>query len=513
MRIQIIFIFLCVVLSFNVSLSAQQSYSPHTQYLYNPYMFNPARAGFGEGHPRVFLDYRRQWVEMPNSPDTKILTADARLSLLKDLKDKKRNFHNKVGLGGIFYQDNTFVINRVGGLLSYAYHFLPPSKEDSNHKHQFSIGLSSGFLYQGIDYSEVRTQDMDDEVLFTDDVGQTVFDLGFGMAYRYKNTNKRQSFRTLDVDLSVPHAPNSKIRYFDNNENSQTYQLLTHFLGSVNTEFQISSANDGKFHIKPGFMVKATSGNPVQFDFSLITRYDDIVWFGGGAKFGAQENESPVLGYFTTVGLQVMKSASIYYNFEFRNDHNSALGYSHEIAIGYTFGRKFKKRFDELQDTIKAIQDTISVVKDTIKVNRNNIAKNDSSIIENDRDIDAIIASEFKVEYLDYRRGGGLYNFTEDKKELRDISTLDFTDVERIKLNVQGEKIADVDRIYIVVHYFEREPDLSKEQMIGAAYNVKEELIEKLKINPYHTHIITVIERDEDYKNHISILGRVNKKK
>lgn len=509
MRIQIIFIFFCVVLC-GVGVSAQP-YTSHTQYLYNPYMFNPARAGFGEGHPRVFLDYRRQWVEMPNSPDTKILTADARLSLLKDPKDKKRNFHNKVGLGGIFYQDNTFVINRVGGLLSYAYHFLPPSKEDSNHEHQFSIGLSSGFLYQGIDYSEVRTQDMDDEALFTEDVGQTVFDLGFGMAYRYKNTNKEKSFRTLDVDLSVPHAPSSKIRYYDNNENSHTYQLLTHFLGSVNTEFQISPANDGKFHIKPGFMVKATSGNPAQFDFSLITRYDEIIWFGGGAKFGSQENESPVLGYFTTVGLQVMKSASIYYNFEFRNDHNNALGYSHEIAIGYTFGRKFKKRFEELQDTVRVIQDTIKANRSYIKANRDSIAKNDSSIIENDRDIDAIIASEFKEEYRVYRRDG-LYNLLEYKRGLKNISTIDFTDIERLTLDKDVQtNINGVDRIYIVSHYFEQDPDLSKERMVEIGRKIKEALV-KFKANPYHIHIITVIERDEDYKNHISILGRVKEK-
>jgi len=470
-------------------------------------MFNPARAGFGEGHPRVFLDYRRQWVEMPNSPDTKILTADARLSLLKDPKDSKRDFHDEVGIGGIFYQDNTFVINRVGGLLSYAYHFSP----SYNDVHQFAIGLSTGFLYQGIDYSEVRVEDMDDEALFTDDVGQTVFDLGFGMAYRYKNPNETQSFRTLDVDLSVPHAPNSKIRYYDNNENSQTYQLLTHFLGSVSTEFQISPANNGKFYVKPGFMVKATSGNPAQFDFSLITRYGDIIWFGGGAKFGSQENESPVLGYFTTVGVQVMKSASIYYNFETRNDYNKAFGYSHEVAIGYTFGRKFKKRFDELQDTIRVIQDTIKANRSYIQENRNNIAKNDSKIVENNRDIDAIIASEFKVEYLDYRRGG--YSLIEDRKELKAISTpIDFTNVKSVKLTQDVQKnIQEVDRIYIVSHYFEREPDISKERMVEIGRKVKEALV-KLGANPYHTHIITVIERDEDYKNHISILGRVKEK-
>lgn len=516
MRIQTIIIFFCAVLC-SMSTSAQQSYSSHTQYLYNPYMFNPARAGFGEGLPNLFLDYRRQWVEMPNSPDTKILTADAKLSRLKDERKKKRDFHDEVGIGGIFYQDNTFLINRFGGLLSYAYHFLPPpAVENSNHKHQFSIGLSTGFIYQGIDYTQVRAQDMDDEILFTDDVSQTAFDLGFGMAYRYTNNNPKKSFQTIDVDLSVPHAPNSNILYFDNDGNSQNYQLLTHFLGSVNMEFKVPRLDKSNFYMKPGLMVKGTKGNPLQFDLSLITRYDNIVWFGGGMKWGAQQNESPLLGYFTSIGVQVMKSASIYYNFETRNNFNNALGVSHEVAIGYTFGRKHKQRFDEIE--------TIAMTNErNVAANKNAITKNENRITENDRDIDAIILSEFKEDYRNHRQNGLYRHISQEKILERITKPIDFTGLSNVKTeniqkaledeNVYQSKVEDglPERIYVIAHYFSQDADLTEVDMTAIRSRVEEALI-NIGFSADIIHSFTISEQDKDLKNHISILGRYPKK-
>jgi len=245
--------------------------------------------------------------------------------------------------------------------------------------------------------------------------------------------------------------------------------------------------------------------------------YHDEVWFGGGMKFGAQQNGSPLLGYFTTIGLQVMKSASIYYNFETRNDFTNALGFSHEVAIGYTFGRKHKQRFDKLETIVMTNEIGVAT-------NKNAIMKNDSSIIENDRDIDAIIASEFKEEYRTYRKSG-LYNHIEDKIILDDITkSIDFTGLENVTLEGIEKALKDQDvynktrknfgglpeRIYVVSHYFKQDSDIDQAEITVIGHKVKEALI-KIGFNEDIIHTITISEQDKDLKNHISILGRYPK--
>ncbi len=508
---------MCIMLC-SLGLSAQQFHTPHTQYLYNPYIFNPARAGFGDGYPQIFMNYRRQWVEMSDSPVTKIITADGRLGS-KRKREAGEHPLDDVGVGGIFYQDNTFLIKRTGGVFSYAYHFLPPPNTTDKEKydaryHQFSMGVSTGFLRQNIDWKRVNAQDLDDNLLFTDEVSQTVFDLNFGMAYQYHTRKKRnkekkgkRSFETLNLDLSIIQAPATRIRYFQDtgdefveNEDIKLYKLEPHFIGGINLDFHVPpnrtpSGRFSNFYMKPGMLFRAAPGKPIQFDFSLLTRFelqDKVrVVFGGGMKTSP---ENPIVGVFSTVGLHLSGSTGIYYNFE--SLHPQALGISHEVMVGYTFGRKLKKRVDQIE--------TITMRNDS------NVVANNKKIIENDYDIRPDIETDFINEYSRIRSG----RIEKIERELVEVHPpLDFTDnnAKTIDPNIKS-KLEAAERIYIVAHHYkELDPDKTKTDMKTYAESVKNTLVNKLDANPYKIHVVVISEPDIELKNHISILGRYPK--
>ena len=297
------------------------------QYVFNPYLYNPARAGQRQ-LGNLYIGQKRQWTDIPDAPDTKIMTFDMPLR------------GTKSGVGVTLFSDNTHIIRKIGGSVSYAYHILI----DEAGEHSFSMGLSGGFLSQNIDFSRATVQNPNDDAILGRDASATTFDVGFGGHYRYKR---------LNIDVSVPQLSNSNVRYLSSQGSISSFELISHYLGSARYEIPISKANE--LSIEPVMMVRGAKGLPVQYEASLLMAWYDRLWGGLGYRSGGNN-------YFTSslnasVGFRVQKAFSISYTYDMmaRGMDRTSLGPSHEFSLGFRFGGNGSK-LDALEEKIRNLE-------------------------------------------------------------------------------------------------------------------------------------------------------------
>ena len=98
---------LALVLCSLVSHAQQDPLS--AQYLFNPFIFNPAYAGFSRDLT-VLATNRKQWAGFNGSPVT--MTVSGHIAMVE----------NKMGLGLTILQDNIGINKTMEVMASYAYH-------------------------------------------------------------------------------------------------------------------------------------------------------------------------------------------------------------------------------------------------------------------------------------------------------------------------------------------------------------------------------------------------------
>lgn len=321
-----IFSLLALLVLVSNMLSAQQI-PVYNQYLINPYVYNPARAGSGT-LGTLFLGQRKQWADIPNAPDSKIMTFTMPIA------------EQKSGVGITMFADNTHIINKVGGSLSYAYH-LPMSAKSG-----FSLGLSAGFINQRFDFADARVQNPNDNVLLDRNVSQTAFDLGFGIHYH---------FDRLHIDLSVPQLSNTNVRYLDNAGKVSSFELINHWLGSARYVIPISKSDPTTLTLEPVLMVRGAKGLPAQYDANVLLKWYDKFWLSGGYRSGAGDLFAS--SYNLGTGFRVADFVIASYNYEFgaRVLDRFSLGNTHEFSLGFRFGRGAMEMKNELMDLISKV--------------------------------------------------------------------------------------------------------------------------------------------------------------
>ncbi|NIG57448.1 PorP/SprF family type IX secretion system membrane protein [Chitinophaga sp. Cy-1792] len=147
------------------------------QYFLNPYMANPSFAGLDSGL-HVNLAYRKQWTDMPGSPQTRLLTADG-------------NLGHRVGAGLQVYNDVAGLLNNTRVALTYAYH-LPLGA----HAQQLHFGLSAVFYGKHLNTKDING-DMNDPALTSYNRRDNYFEADYGMAYTDEH---------LTVQASIPNV-------------------------------------------------------------------------------------------------------------------------------------------------------------------------------------------------------------------------------------------------------------------------------------------------------------------
>lgn len=296
---------------FYISSQAQQD-PQYSLYQFNQMAINPAYAGTRDAIA-VVIDARKQWVSFPGAPTTLGFTVHSPVA------------NNKVGLGLNVISDQIGAKSVTGAYGNFAYILK------LNNKFKLSFGLRAGYLNYRFNFSKVNYKDANET---------TITDLA--------NTNKG----TLDLDaglflksnsffmgLSASHLNRAKIYSADYTSLTSSgtvqnytanYVLNTHLFFIVGKAFAFNE----NFVFSPSLMLRGVAGQ-MSGDINLNFLVKQRVWFGAYYRSG--------YGVGALLQVYVTDKLRIGYSYDTGTGSQRLLGSSHEIMIGFDFG-KYKSK-------------------------------------------------------------------------------------------------------------------------------------------------------------------------
>lgn len=286
-----------VLLMASSSADAQQL-ARRTQYIFNTYLTNPAVAGTKLYTP-IAASYRSQWTGFDGGPQTYMLSGHTNLP------------NNRIGVGGIFFHDNTGgAISRTGAEFTGAYHV------DLNNRDAVSFGLSAlvnQFSFNGEDLTYL---DQNDEALINAMESSFNFDASFGMLVYGPN---------YFFGFSIPNLIQTQLGLDgvidEDNQNVRHYNFMGSYLYFFNDDFAM----------QPSALVRFTGSTPVQFDILMKGIYQETIWVGL-----AYRHQDAVA---VALGVEYDKYAIGYsYDLTTSNARNFS-PHTHEITLAYNIPR------------------------------------------------------------------------------------------------------------------------------------------------------------------------------
>jgi type IX secretion system PorP/SprF family membrane protein len=241
-----------------------------SQYMWNPYILNPAVAGTLSSY-QVRFNSRFQWTGINDAPQTYQISAYG--------PDANR----RMGYGAQLYSDMLGPISTTGFLASYAYNF------QVNEKYSVSAGLSIGGLQYKVDGSKLDPGDLiyhrylgddwiNDPSLPKSALSSFAPDANFG-AYFYAND--------MHVGISAQHLFGSKLNF--NNQAVGINRLRQHMYLSGGYIYVINR----EFSLEPTMLLKFMSGVPFVPEVNCKAKYSieyrrkmSEVWGGVSFRYG-----------------------------------------------------------------------------------------------------------------------------------------------------------------------------------------------------------------------------------
>lgn len=275
-----------------IGVNAQQLHF-HSQYMFNPYLHNPAFAG-SKDYTVLTASFRNQWTGFTDAPRTATLSGHF------SLKDN-------MGLGMALYSDQTGPTSRTGGMASYAFH-IPLDNAI------MSFGLSAMAFQYSLDKTLLTTDVPGDLAIQGEVVSRIVPEATFGMVFRSNE---------YWIGVAIPQLIQMKV---DIGPDNYLNKMNRHYYASGGYKFDV--ADD--LELEPSVMLKATTAAPLQLDLNSKVIYKEMMWLGFSYRTGdaavamlGLEKGKFSFGYAYDVTLTSIKSYS---------------SGSHEIFVGYRIG-------------------------------------------------------------------------------------------------------------------------------------------------------------------------------
>ena len=278
-----------------VARTQQVEYNSH--YIYNPYLLNPSL--IGEGQKNIFLGYRRQWSGFVGAPEIQQITFDSPM-------DK-----NKSAIGFRILNDNTNIIGKTSGYLTYKYKVRFSNKSD------FSFALSGGFFQNRILFDQIIASDKFESILFENNQKHTGFDADFGFNYR---------FEKFIIGASTKNIFQNTIVYFnDNNSNNLNYSFIRQF--NIHGQYTFSIKGDD-FHLTPIILLQSVQGIPFSYEGNLLFDFKN--------KFFLNFNYSHQISSGISASILLDDAIQLSYTFELPTKSLQSYGFnSHEISLKF----------------------------------------------------------------------------------------------------------------------------------------------------------------------------------
>ena len=290
----------CVIILLLVQLSVfGQQESIYSQYLFNPYIVNPAYAGSRDAVSAVLIN-RNQWVGLEGAPNTQSLSIHVPTN------------KNKLAWGANFSHDKFGPTRNITAQATAAYHLV---LEDGI----LSFGLRGGILNTQLNFNELQFREENDAVdtkLKTSAIAPT-FDFGL-----YYYTPK------FYAGISSTHI--TKHQYKLNGlTNHDSYYLRRHYYFTSGYVFDVNYNTI----LKPSILMKYTEQAPLSIDFNLQAMFYKRFWLG----IGLRNFNSIIL----LTDINITDYLRIGYSYDLSLTKLSSYSYgSHEILIGFDFNLK-----------------------------------------------------------------------------------------------------------------------------------------------------------------------------
>lgn len=353
-------IVIALILLSTKSLFGQQI-GKYKSYYQNTYLVNPSYVGINE-YTSASILHQNSLVQFTGSPKSTLLTIDGRLN------DKN------MGVGVKLVQDNISFIDKTEAKFSYSY------KIDISEKSHTRFGASLGFIYQAIDFSQLKAQVSTEEIIANNVESRAVLDGDFGASYTYDK---------FTLAVAAQNILRSKTIYLDNTgKQNLAFQTLRsyHILGSYKDKI------NENWDYRGILSLEVTDGLP------FATKLDAQIIYDKEYLFGVSYTSNTAFGF--NVGMKPHQNIRFNYGYEITT--NSPLNFStHEIMLSYRLHKKnsskeslpyddhiSNERVDYIEDKILEIEEDLEKQKKRIdshekEINElKNIAERDSEALQ-----------------------------------------------------------------------------------------------------------------------------------
>lgn len=326
MKIKIFSIFFCCLILGITKIQAQEVIPTYSDYLTdNLYLLHPSMAGASNLN-KIRLTARQQWFDVEDAPALQTLSIHARVG-------------EKIGLGGIVFNDQNGNYSTRGAYATFAYHLLFSRSElDLN---QLSFGISGGIIQHSLDQSGFTGFD---PLLGGGNPSDLYGNVDVGMSYYYFDFFAHATAKNI---LAVKR----ELFYSDAVPSNQRKYLLS-------TGYVINSRNSD-WSYEPSIMFQwreQTAERSIDGNFKVYKNLETGSLFGGlsyrrsfeGAEYTTDGNEikSQQLQYLTPfLGMEYNRFLFAYtYSHQMNSLVLSNSGF-HQITLGYNFGEN-RGRYD-----------------------------------------------------------------------------------------------------------------------------------------------------------------------
>ena len=304
MRITCTLIFLLLLLGDNF---AQQT-PLYSQYFINGFIVNPALAG-SDGTTKFEVSARDYMISIRESPKTVTASGNGRLLHRKPgVKDGKLTARSgRVGMGGLVFNDRNGLVNRIGMQYTYAYHV------DFLHS-QLSLGLSAAVSQTRIDASKLDFNEP--EPLLKEGFGNLAYvpDAALGVFYK-----KEEYYAGITVS-------NLFQRSLHFGELDYNYVMYRHYFLLAGTSFDVGQYS----YFAPAILLKATSNQMYQGEFSARFSYKDDIWLA--ATYRTPQIAAVMAG---------IRARNLFFGYTYEFNFSAIRSYSfgaHEFSVIYRIG-------------------------------------------------------------------------------------------------------------------------------------------------------------------------------
>ena len=240
---------LVVALGITTMATAQQD-PQYTHYMLNTIVINPAYAGAGNVLSVAAL-HRSQWIGLDGAPETQTLSVESPIG-------------ERLGVGFSLVNDNIGdgTVQQTYMDLAFSY-TIPVSQYGS-----LAFGLNVGGDFLNVDFSKLVNYGAETNLPNIDSKFSP--NVGLGVYFRQEK---------FYAGLSVPNLLETE--HFDNSSTGTSYLAKERMNFYLLSGYQFDLNPD--LALKPGFMVKAVSGGPLQVDLTTSLTFNDK--FSVGAAY------------------------------------------------------------------------------------------------------------------------------------------------------------------------------------------------------------------------------------